>query len=343
MSRFSVALETRWYQSTLSPWLMTLLPLSAIFFLLSKLNKHTSLKKRCTNPVPVWVVGNISIGGTGKTPVTCALVKYCQEKNIQVGIVSRGYGGVKSGPLPYSLSEQSTARDAGDEPMLMYKRLACPVVICANRNAAVETLVTSNPEIQLIISDDGLQHYALDRQLEIAVVDAKRGLGNGWLLPAGPLRESALRLNHVDMIINNGELTEQSQQDLSAYSAKSYEMTLQPSALLPVFESTSHGSVPKPKQTVHAVAGIGHPQRFFNSLKDLGFDVIEHRFPDHYQYQFNDLCFNDKLPVIMTEKDAVKCANLEQSGRTNDCYFLPVDAQFPPEFYTKLNVFIESL
>ncbi|MCK5881599.1 MAG: tetraacyldisaccharide 4'-kinase [Sinobacterium sp.] len=338
MSWFSEALQRKWYSENFSAVLLPLLPLTALFRVLSQRHKITSLRHTINHAVPVWVVGNISVGGTGKTPVTLALVQYCAEQGVSVGIVSRGYGGSEGKHSAFIINAQSTAEQVGDEPLLMYKRLSCPVVVAANRNEAVTALLDSFPNTQLIISDDGLQHYSLARQLEIVVVDGQRGLGNGALLPAGPLRELAPRLAEVDIIIHNGEMSAHCEQALRPYAHHAYEMLLVASPLKSLHKSNAPS--PKKGDTVHAVAGIGNPSRFFTSLRALGFTVIEHSFADHHDYQAQDVTFDDSLALIMTEKDAVKCMTIE--GLTNS-YYLPVDAQFSPHLYTKLDALIKEL
>lgn len=339
MSWITKALQRKWYATDYSPVLWPLRPLASLYYLAALINKSTSLNKQASHLVPIWVVGNISVGGTGKTPVTLALVKYCQEKNIQVGIVSRGYGGSEGGHQPFILDHDSTAQQAGDEPLLMYQRLSCPVVIATKRNDAVTALLAKHPETQLILSDDGLQHYAMPRQLEIVVIDGARGLGNQQLLPAGPLRESPKRLSSVDIIIHNGSMHDNCRAALSPYNEKTYPMELSPAPLIPLQQSAQF-AVPVKGDTVHAIAGIGHPQRFFNSLKAQGFSVIEHSFTDHYAYQRQDLQFNDSLAIIMTEKDAVKCASLSTSLA---CFYQPVDATFNTKFYAQIDTWLSAL
>lgn len=338
MSWLSSVLQRQWYKPTFSAVLLPLQPLAALYSVLSRANKIKSLRHQAEHSVPIWVVGNISVGGTGKTPVTLALVKYCQEKNIHVGIVSRGYGGSEGKGDAFIIDSQSTVQQAGDEPLLMYQRLNCPVVICAKRNHAITALLAKFPKTQLILSDDGLQHYAMPRQLEIAVVDGQRGLGNQALLPAGPLRESAQRLSSVDMIIHNGAMSAGCELSLQAHSHKTFGMTLSASALVPLNKLDE--VQPIKGDTVHAVAGIGNPQRFFNALKEQGFNIIEHSFADHYHYQSQDLQFDDGLAIIMTEKDAVKCASLVLPSA---CYYLPVDAVFSSEFYEKLETLLQHI
>ncbi len=283
------------------------------------------LKKRLTKQAynadkPVIVVGNISVGGTGKTPLVIALVEHFAKQGKRAGVISRGYKG--EAVYPYAVQATSNAKQCGDEPLLIYHRCGCPVVVDPDRVAAAKYL-TTHFEVDVIISDDGLQHYRLGRQCEIAVVDSARGLGNGYLLPAGPLRELPKRLAQVDFVVVNGEST------AFSYSG-AYTMQLVVGDLSPI-GNTKIAAPTKGK--VHAVAAIGNPERFFTSLRAQGFDVIPHAFPDHYLYQRDDVIFEDNLPVIMTEKDWVKCREF-----SNLCshWCMPVNASLPEGFLSKI-------
>lgn len=349
MLRLSEYIQRKWYQPKFSAYLLPLLPLATLFKCLAYINKMRTSRHQIRHDVPVWVVGNVSVGGTGKTPVTIALVNHCQNNNISVGIVSRGYGGSKGNHAAYLLNENTTAAQSGDEPLLMFKRLQCPVAIGSNRNQAITALKKTYPRLQLIISDDGLQHYAMHRDLEIAVVDGDRGLGNQQLLPAGPLRELPARLNSVDLIIHNGDMSLACEKVLSNFTDKLYGMQLTSTTLLPLhllakpsFEASNAKGVNAPEagQTIHAVAGIGNPPRFFKALRALGFQLIEHSFPDHHQYQASDLNFPDKHAIIMTEKDAIKCTELKLESA---CYYLPVEAKFTNHFDHKLDDLLVSV
>jgi tetraacyldisaccharide 4'-kinase len=262
-------------------------------------------------PVPVIIVGNIMVGGTGKTPMVIWLVKFLQEHGYKPGVVSRGYGGT-SEHYPLAISPVTSPEQGGDEPVLIARRTGAPVYIDPKRPRAARALLKDHPEVDIIISDDGLQHYALQRDMEIVMIDSRRGLGNGFLIPAGPLREPASRLKHCDFVVVNGP-----SQDAE------YRMGLQAGELKPVRGGTETSGMDAFRhQDVHAVAGIGHPDRFFDTLRAHGIQIIEHAFPDHYQYRPEDLRFGDDLPVIMTEKDAVKC----QSFAPEQSWFLPVTA-----------------
>jgi len=238
---------------------------------------------------PVLVVGNLTVGGTGKTPLVAWLAQRLHARGLKVGIVSRGYG--RAGSAPRFVEHDSRWQDVGDEPLLLRRATGCSVVVAADRVAGARMLAAQGADV--IIADDGLQHLRLARDCEIVVIDGTRGFGNGSLLPAGPLREPVSRLASVDAIVTNG----------MAAQPSSFEMTLVP---LPPQSLAGQGG--QPGRRVHAVAGIGNPQRFFDTLRTQGFDPIEHPFPDHHAFTAADLQFRDDLPVLMTEKDAVKCA-----------------------------------
>ncbi len=264
--------------------------------------------------IPVIVVGNITVGGSGKTPLVIAIAEFLKSKGWKPGIVSRGYGGSTEAPTAVALTSEPQV--VGDEPILISRRSGCPVWIGADRIAACRALRKENADVDVLILDDGLQHYRLRRDLEIAVVDA-RGLGNGFLLPAGPLREPALRLRSVDAIVANGA------------AQKGYAMRLDGDTAHRMTDATDR----KPPrffegEKVHAVAGIGDPNRFFLHLARLGFKVVPHPFPDHHPFTAKDLEFAGDAPVLMTEKDAVK---LRRVARPN-WWVLPVTAQLEPKF-----------
>jgi len=274
-----------------------------------------------THPqVPVVVVGNVSVGGTGKTPLVLWLAAFLREHGWRPGIVSRGYGGHVTTPRAVSLRDDPAA--CGDEAILLARRGGCPVWVGHDRVGAVRSLLAAHAECNVILSDDGLQHYALARDFEIAVIDAERGLGNGWLLPAGPLREPAGRLDTVDAVVANGDVSNAS-------------ITIRPLHRMRLEGRTFHNLLnPDHRVTaaelqplkIHAVAGIGHPQRFFAHLQRLGLNFAAHAFPDHHAYEPGDLAFTDADAVVMTEKDAVKCERFA----TERYWVLPVDAVVEP-------------
>ena len=270
------------------------------------------------SPVPVIVVGNITVGGTGKTPMILWLIEHCRRHGLRVGVVSRGYG-AKPAQLPWRVEADQTADIAGDEPLLIVQRTGVPLMIDPDRSAAVRALLDSEP-LDLILSDDGMQHYRLARDLELVLIDAARGLGNQRCLPAGPLREPVERLQSVDGVLFNGALEDRD---------GGFAFRLKPSALVNLRsrERRSLDHFP-PGQAVHAVAGIGNPQRFFNTLEALDWRPVPHAFADHAEYSVQALSFTPSLPVVMTEKDAVKC----RAFAADDWWYLTVDAVPSPAF-----------
>lgn len=264
-------------------------------------------------PVPVVVVGNITLGGTGKTPLILWLIEHCRARGLRVGVVSRGYG-AQPPSFPWLVTAEQSAQQCGDEPLLIVQRTGVPMVIDPNRGRALQTLLAQYP-LDLVLSDDGLQHYALGRALELVLLDASRGLGNGQCLPMGPLREPASRLASVDAVLYNGRAED---------TEEGFGCLLEPTALI---ELGTGQALPLTHlasgQQVHAVAGIGNPQRFFRTLEALNWRPIEHPFVDHASYEAAQLNFMPALPLIMTEKDAVKCRPFAQPG----WYYLPVQAR----------------
>jgi tetraacyldisaccharide 4'-kinase len=333
-----------WYDDTALAWLK---PFSSLFSLLSTTRRKlyaSGRKKVYRSSIPLIVVGNISVGGTGKTPLIIYLSRQLISAGYRPGIVSRGYGS-KAPEYPFHVKDDSPVAHSGDEALLIAHNTSCPVVIDANRSEAVKSL-EQHYDCNVILSDDGLQHYAMARDIEIAVVDGRRGFGNGSLLPAGPLREKPERLNDVDFIICNG-------QSQLSFNAPAFSMSLEPKHLChmqsgQIFaisditqeiknskeadtgDEKSKGRATKYK--VHAIAGIGNPERFFSSLCDCGFDIITHVFDDHHVYTLQDINFRDDYEVIMTEKDAVKCMAF---ARKTDWY-LRIDAVIDETFINSL-------
>jgi len=290
------------YWNSLNLVSVLLLPLSGIFCLLAKFRKFlfdTGFLHRYQSPVPVVIVGNISVGGTGKTPLLIALVQQLQQAGVKPGVISRGYGG-QSTVWPQRVVSTSTAEQVGDEPVLIFQRTGCPIVVGPDRKQDIELLLKSYA-CDLILSDDGMQHYALQRDKEIAVVDVSRQFGNGFCLPSGPLREPVNRLLTVDLVLINGGAKEENAFNLKNSNCYAVSDLLDESCALATFSG----------HKVHAVAGIGNPQRFFDMLIEQGIDVIPHVFADHYRYDIDDVQFNDNYPVLMTEKDAVKCHSFD--------------------------------
>ncbi|MCE5362960.1 tetraacyldisaccharide 4'-kinase [Pseudomonas anguilliseptica] len=264
-------------------------------------------------PVPVVVVGNITVGGTGKTPMILWLIEHCRRQGLRVGVVSRGYG-AQPPQLPWRVQADQAASVAGDEPLLIVQRSGVPLMIDPDRGRAVAALLAAEP-LDLILSDDGLQHYRLARDLELVLIDAARGLGNRHCLPAGPLREPAERLLSVDALLYNGA---------SSDLQDGYGFTLQPRCLVNLRSGEQQPLSHFPAgQALHAVAGIGNPQRFFNTLEGLHWRSVAHAFADHAPYSAELLNFSPALPVLMTEKDAVKC----RAFAADDWWYLAVDAE----------------
>ena len=283
-----------------------------------------------TLPVPVIVVGNITAGGTGKTPVVLWLANYLRGHGYVPGIVSRGYGGTHA--APHRVAPEADPLACGDEPVLLARRSGCEVWIGADRAAAGRALLAEQPACNVLISDDGLQHYGLGRNVEICVIDAARGLGNGWLLPAGPLREPPSRLRAMDAILINSGSTETPAiiPDLPGLtSGRQFRMTLEGHEFHNLLNPGHRvGAEFFRGRRLHAVAGIGNPARFFRYLQTLGLDFIAHPFPDHHPYRPSDIAYADADAIVMTEKDAVKC----QAFAADTLWKLPVDAGMEPRF-----------
>jgi tetraacyldisaccharide 4'-kinase len=293
-----------------------LFPLSAVFALAVRLRRamyRAGVLHSERIAVPVIVVGNITVGGSGKTPMVLWLVDFLRDHGIRPGIVSRGYGGRLPGPE--SVGPLADPASVGDEPLLLARRSGCPVWVGRDRVAAARALLEAEPSCEVIVTDDGLQHYRLARDFEIAVVDAERRFGNGWLLPAGPLREPTSRLDQVDAIVWNGEAAMSSQFGMRL-TGETFFNVLNPD--LTAGPAEFHG------KRLHAVAGIGNPQRFFDHLRELGLEGACQPFPDHHPYRPEDLdAARDADAVLMTEKDAVKCA----AFATERFWALPVQAE----------------
>ena len=303
-----------------------LLPLTGLFSLAVAVRRWAyanGIRKPVDTDVPVIVVGNISVGGTGKTPVTIWLARMLMKQGMQPGIISRGYRG-NPGPDPLLVSVESEAEQVGDEAIVLAKQCECPVVVHPDRAAAARKVVELG--VDVIVSDDGLQHYRLSRDVEIAVVDAERKFGNGQLLPAGPLREPLSRLAEVDVVLTHHHaLPGPDKEVLSRDSDPGvFDFCLNPSAVIRIDHSEIKRLDDFAGKAVHAVAGIGHPERFFRMLESHHIKVYRHPLPDHAGITPADIRFDDRLDVLMTEKDAVKCrwANTEQ------CWYVPVDVDF---------------
>ncbi|MEE2732729.1 MAG: tetraacyldisaccharide 4'-kinase [Pseudomonadota bacterium] len=345
-----------WYRGHGSAWLLW--PLSLLFGCLSRRRRNAYMngeKSAYHCELPVIVVGNISVGGTGKTPISIWLIEALQQRGLRPGLVSRGYGG-KAPSYPYVVSVTDEASVTGDEPLMIHLRTGVPVVVDPDRASAARHLVHSG-EVDVIISDDGLQHYGLSRTIELVVVDGERGFGTGRLLPMGPLREPVSRLRAVDAVLVNGAPSHPSLRHLSALSNRTYPFTVQPGQWIPLngeseagvdtfFNSFTDATVDEKAlsggKVIHGLAGIGNPQRFFDTLQQLGIPHQPHSFPDHHDYTELDLeAFGAGL-VLTTEKDAVK---LRKFDRVRGAY-LPinahVDARLQPELIDVIMARLEA-
>lgn len=333
MSGFSLEqfLLRAWYQS--SPWLKLLRPLSALYSSAVVRRRHgylNDLERVWLAPVPMIVVGNITLGGTGKTPMCIWLIAYLQSIGLKPGVISRGYGATGS-VFPHLVDPQvDKPEQVGDEPLLIARRCAVPVVIDRDRPRAARHLL-ANAQVDVIISDDGLQHYPLGRDLEILILDAARGLGNARCLPEGPLREPATRLRTVDMVVSNGQ---------AADDDTAFAMNLTPVALVNMLTGERVCATQwQGGQEVEAIAGIGNPQRFFNTLKGLSLLPNGHVFADHAQYTHDSFVRCDPgKPLIMTEKDAIKCAGFAR----NNWWYLSIDASLSDAFASCLQRSLEK-
>ncbi|MGI9274712.1 MAG: tetraacyldisaccharide 4'-kinase [Endozoicomonas sp.] len=322
---FSHSVQQSWYSQ--GGWTRLLMPLTWLFMLLSRRRRQKYQQSSRWQPtVPVVVVGNISVGGTGKTPVVASLVRELLSKGYRPGIASRGFG-ASGASCPFLVDMDADPGVAGDEPVMLAQQLKVPVMVDPDRVSAARALI-ERCDCNLVITDDGLQHYNLQRHVEVLVIDGARLLGNGLCLPAGPLREPVDRLDTVDLVLVNGTPSG----DLPAHFDCFY---LEPGNLVPLAATES---VPPNNGKVHAVAGIGNPERFFQTLESLGFEVIAHPFPDHHDFLPDDLVFPDDLPVVMTAKDAVKCRRFARPG----LWYLPVRAHMPETVMKKFMHLIET-
>jgi tetraacyldisaccharide 4'-kinase len=310
--KFSDWLQGQWQR--LTPWQLVLLPFAGLFFVLTMLRRglyRVGGLSSVVLPVPVVVVGNITVGGTGKTPLVLWLAEFLTSCGYRPGIISRGYGSKHTAPQP--VMPGSDPAVVGDEPVLLAQRSGCPIWVGADRVAAGRALLAQFPQCDVILSDDGLQHYALRRTMEIVVVDGVRRFGNNLLLPAGPLRESRARLAKVDAVVVNGQAGEPGE----------YVMKLSGDQ----FRNLHDGRIASPRdfigKKIHALAGIGNPSRFFAHLRELGLMLVEHPFPDHHAFTPEDVRFEGAEVVLMTEKDAVKCQALAPA----ESWALRVDAR----------------
>jgi tetraacyldisaccharide 4'-kinase len=330
---FADRLVAAWYRPRLTPLTAALTPFAAVFAVTSTLRRalyRSGLIRVQRLPVPVIVVGNITVGGSGKTPLVAALADELAARGWRPGIVSRGHGRTGGGnraDAPRLVGRDSDAEHAGDEPVLLAQS-GLPVAVARDRPAAARALLAAHPECDVILADDGLQHYRLARDVEIAVIDAARGVGNGWRLPAGPLREAPSRLATVDALV------------LLVTDAGAHERW--PGAWQMTLAGDTFHRVDAPMLTaaaaafsgtgVHAVAGIGNPARFFAQLDALGIHAVTHPFRDHHRFAAADLAIAGASAILMTEKDAVKC----RAFADDRCWYLPVRAHVDPALVARI-------
>ena len=320
--RWRAAIEHSWYQDR--P-IALLCPLAALFGVIAGARRALYRRGWCARidvGVPVIVIGNITVGGAGKTPLTLAVAERLRGRGQRVGIVSRGYGG-RARRYPLAVTPDTPVHEAGDEPVMLARRSGLPVAVDPRRPRAARHLIAACG-VDIIVADDGLQHYALARDAEIAVIDAARGLGNGRLLPAGPLREPPARLKSVDLTLNQG-----AGKDFWLVADIARALIGDRRAALAAFAG----------QRVHAIAGIGDPERFFAMLRAAGLTVTAHARPDHHRYVPADFLFDDEAPVLMTEKDAVKCTELADSRH----WMVPVTAALSADCEARLGALLDRV
>ncbi len=344
MKKAELILTEAWQKD--AAWLKLLSPLSCLYGMVSRSQAaaYRSGKKPIYRaPVPVLVIGNITVGGSGKTPLIIALVQLLMSRGVRAGVISRGYGGINDGRARLVLPS-SLAHEVGDEPCLISQSIngatgaVLPMAVCAKRGQAVDLLMAHYPDTKLIISDDGLQHHALARDAEWIVVDADRGFGNAKLLPQGFLREPLSRLVGADVIYHYGKAAD------AHTSQHTHTMHLAPTAIAPLLADNKN-LPPAADSVVYGLSGIGYPTRFFNTLSALGYTVKPKPLPDHHAFSVADIADLQDLPIITTEKDAVKLRLLhtaETAHLFNNIWVLPVRAQFSDGVYVLVDRLIEQ-
>ena len=324
-----------WY-SPQGGWTRWLHPLSRLFTrIATQRRQRYSAAVSWQPPIPIVVVGNIAVGGTGKTPLVASLVQRLQQDGYKPAIISRGFGAERQQDVPLQVYADSDPALVGDEPVMLAQQLmSIPLLVDTNRLRAAQW-ICEHTDCNIIVADDGLQHYKLPRTAELVVFDGERLVGNGLCLPAGPLREPLSRIQEVDMVLVNStaNIDVNSVQSLLRHK-NLYDFALVTAPLLRLDGMAS----PPPLGRVHGVAGIGNPKRFFNTLSQLGYEVIEHSFADHHSFVAKELQFDDDLPVIMTAKDAVKCRGFAQPNY----WFLPVQVQLSDALWRTFILCVEN-
>lgn len=332
--------QGRWLQDQvycryLKPVLWPLAPLALLFFLLAGLRRFAyrrGWRRSFALPVPVVVVGNLTVGGSGKTPLVLWLARALAARGWKPGIVSRGYGGGHGVPVP--VGDTTSADQVGDEPLLLWRNSGMPVWVGRDRVAAGQALLAAHPDVNVLVCDDGLQHYRLQRDFEIAVFDG-RGAGNACPLPLGPLREPLSRLERVQALVFNGAPDHRVLKAVPGLHH--FSMRLEPMSFYRLGQPQVRCSAAELMgRKLHAVVGIGDPGRFFRTLAEQGLTFEEHPFPDHHAYRAEDLRFPEGEVILMTEKDSVKCTGFN----LGEVWVLPVEAQLPPEL---IDVLLETL
>ena len=317
-------------------WLtIILLPVSLLYRLvISKKRKAFITNPPKKHPLPIIVVGNIYVGGTGKTPVVIHLVNLLKENGYKPAVISRGYGASIDNPL--MVNSGSNAQQTGDEPLLIYSNCKVPVVVNPDRNGSVN-FILENCDCDIIVSDDGLQHYALNRDVELVVFDAQKGIGNGFLLPAGPLREPLSRLSDTDFTLINGS---SSFLDGGCFDrVNQFFLDIELAVNMASGESISLKELGQNNTKIHAVAGIGNPERFFAQLEQHGLEITRHPYGDHFPYTEQTIDFVDGYPVVMTEKDAVKCMEFAKQ----DWWMVPAQVRFKGDFDSQFLAKVEQI
>ena len=321
------SLQNIWYTNT--GMTVVLRPFSWLYCMIvfiRKLFYKLHFIKRSKLPVPVIVVGNLTVGGTGKTPVVVYIANLLKRSGYSPGIISRGYGG-KAKTWPQQVRPDCDPVMVGDEAILIARRTGCPMAVGPDR-AATGAMLQKYSHCDIIISDDGLQHYSLDRDIEIVVIDGQRRFGNGFCLPAGPLREPVSRKNKADFVITNG-----------ISGLNEYSMEYRGNIAINLADESKRIKLEEfSDDLVHVVAGVGNPERFFEQMRNKGINVTEHAFADHYPFAAEDLDFGDEAPILMTEKDAVKCYRFT----SDNMWYLPVEVYMDNDFDMQLLNLLEK-